>query len=172
MRMTSKHSVTLSNYHSKRLKDYALRMKLPLSRLIALAVDNELSKNEPFKGISFELFKDVQEYAYAKEAQRISDYMDKIGHAVTIDFLYSHRHDLPLETLEEVIGGFSELMRAGLLVESKPAFVKPIKGGHKYYKLYDEKDEEKEAREYARYLRLAKKFEKNKETKIHNGGDE
>lgn len=167
----NKHTVTLSDHHTKRLKDYAIRLKLPLSRMIALAVDNELAKQKPFDGIDFTLLKDIQEYAYAKEAQRISDYMDKVLHAVTVDYLYSHRHDMGLKTLEEVVGGFSELMRAGLLVEFKPSFAKPIKGGNKYYKLYSEKDEEKEAKDYARYLRLAKKFEKNKETKIA-GGDE
>lgn len=171
MSRKNKMSVTLSDYHTSRLKTYSQRLKLPLARLIAMAVDNELAKSEPYKGISFELYKDVKEYAYAKEAQRISDYMDKLGHAVTVDFLYSHRHDIGLKTLEEVIGGFSELMRASLLVEVKPSFVKTIKGGNKYYKLYDESVEEKEAKEYARYLRLAKKFEKNKETKI-SGGDE
>lgn len=152
--ITRKYHTTVGEYHSKKLEEYAKKLKLPMSRLIALAIDNELSRKEPFKGLDMTLYKDVEEYAYSGQAQRIVDYMSKTKLPMTIDFLYSVRRDMGLTTLEDVVGGFSELMRAQLLVEVSPAFIKVPKGGNKYYKLWDGKDEEKAAKEYAKYIRL------------------
>jgi len=165
-KLTTKFSVTLGMYHSKKIEEYAKKLKLPLTRIIAMAIDNEFSKAHPFKGIDFTLYKDIQEDTYSEQAQKIVNYMSMIKSAVTIDFLYSMRHDIGLQHLEDVVGGFSELMRAGLLTEHLPSYIKPIKGGNKYYKLYDGKDEEREAKEYRKYIKLKKKFSKNEENDI------
>jgi hypothetical protein len=98
--------------------------KIPITRLIAYAIDQELSKEKPFEGFKYTLpVGETVEYAYAEEASKILAYM-KDTKGLGIDQIISLRHDIGVPDVESLLFGLRECVEKEFLEEFLPA-VKP-----------------------------------------------
>jgi hypothetical protein len=89
---------------------------LPMSRLVAVAVDNELDAPAPF---TYNIDLPTNEYielAYIDEAQKIIRYIQsKFPKGVGLDLLCLCRRDLGVPDKERFLFGFRELLRQGMV---------------------------------------------------------
>jgi hypothetical protein len=95
---------------------------LPISRLINVAVDNELDAPEPFF-YQTELPDPApayHEYQYAEEAQSILEYLSKIPKGTGLDLLMLARRDMGITDKEKFLLGFRELKMKNLVEAIEP----------------------------------------------------
>ena len=76
------------------LKDLAATRKLPVSRLVAIAVDNELDVEPSFNYPVKLPDTNYREYAYAKEAGALMDWLSRFPHGVSLDTIMLCRRDI------------------------------------------------------------------------------
>ena len=115
------------------LKAESDRTSLPLSRLVAYAVDNELDANEPFRYDTALLDKPYAPDSYQNEAGKIYKFLEKIEKsAVGIgrDLLMLARRDIGIMSKDEFLLGLRELYECEVIEEVKPS--------NKTFKKYDE----------------------------------
>lgn len=165
----SKAMKNLSTYigetQYQRLKSLSAKHNMTMSRLLAIALMNV---DDSVFDIDFTLPKDVVEYAYSDEAYKILNYMSKYR-PMTLDMLYVVMEDIGINTLEQLLGGFSELVRAKMLIKFNPKFKSKGDTKQQYWAVSEmvmEQKLKKEAQDFGRYERLKRKFEKKEETKI------
>lgn len=160
----------IGKVHADKLSKFSKMYNLPVSRLIAIAIDNEIFDNDkPFK-IDLSLPEDFQEYAFAEQAYQILVFLrtQKVG--MSIDMLYVLRHDIGIADRETFLGAFKECLDKGMI---EPVIApKSIKYGNleRETTLYqatkikiagkDKEDLKKDAR-YEKYLKLKKEFDDN-----------
>ena len=151
----------ISMSHHKSLESFAKMYKLPISRLIAIAIERELERDTPFK-VDFTLPTDFIDGAYADEAGKILKFMRRLRSGVTLDFLYVLRHDMDITDGRAFLAGFSECVKAKKLEKSDaPESSKYLKGSI-MWKIVDKKVKkqiDKEIVEYNQFLKLKKKYE-------------
>lgn len=160
-------STALSNYHAEKLQYHSSDRGLPLSRLIAFAVDNELAKEKPFANFPRSIpDEEHEEYAYADQAGKILQFLKGTG-GLSLDMLIVLRHDIGVPDISDFLAAFKECIdkkfveaytphRAGRYFETKNNYV--------YYRLKGkaplaERRKRREASEYAKHLKLKAKYE-------------
>lgn len=89
---------------------------VPISRLCAIAIDNELDVEEPFH-YPTELPEEYQEYAHADEAGKIMRYLQRFPLGTGRDTLMLCRRDIGIKTREGVMAGLRELLETGVVEE-------------------------------------------------------
>jgi hypothetical protein len=160
-------SVILCNALARKLDYLSRERKIPKSRLIALAVDNEFLKEKPF---DFELDsiedEEFVDYAYVTEAGRIIDYLKgNAGHG--LDILMLARHDMGIPDRKTFLLAFRECWVKGFLEMFKPVKNRFSKAEYNedyvMYRLKGEGTKEKmklrrKASDYEKFQRLKKKF--------------
>ncbi|MFM6929023.1 MAG: hypothetical protein ACKOX6_11200 [Bdellovibrio sp.] len=119
------NNAILPNDVTKLLKQISMERNLPVSKLIAYAVDNELDCSTPFNyKIEFPNI-EYTEYQYAEEAGKILKYLmahfQKVG--TGLDMLMLCRRDIGIESKERFLMGFKTLMDKELLEEFYPTKV-------------------------------------------------
>lgn len=157
----------VSKVHMDKLKKYSEDLQLPISRLIGMAIDDELfEKKYPFNW-EFDLddSEEYIEYAYADEAGRIVNFLKGLPNGLSKDQLMIVRHDMNIPDKKTFMLAFRELLEKEQ-IESyvAPKSVKyPTKWDTILYRVVSNSPKlnaktRKEIKEYATLQRLKKKF--------------
>jgi post-segregation antitoxin (ccd killing protein) len=98
----------ISKYQHKRLEEEARKKGLPLSRLVAIAIDRELERPDAFK---FDMNLPTIEYVedgfeYADEAGKILHYLRTQKEGLSLDLLLILRHDIGVPDREIFLAAF------------------------------------------------------------------
>lgn len=102
------------------LKERSHKTGIPVSRLIAFAVDNELDAPNPFCYLT-ELPDNIYiEGAYMDQAQKILRFLQKFPIGVGRDMLMLCRRDMGVGNKQNFLLGLRELYETNMIVDSKP----------------------------------------------------
>lgn len=159
----------ISHALAKQLQYYSKRHELPMSRLVAIALDNEIYDNEeniPFKW-DYTLPKgEYAEYAFAEEAGRILTFMKNDEKGMSLDFLLTLRHDIGIKDKKVFLAAFNECLEKEMIeVFDMPETVKRVKfSSSVVYRLKSNnpkvtKKIRKKLSDRDKYERLKKRFE-------------
>jgi hypothetical protein len=162
-----KFGTYVSDYHCNKLNFHTFDKKLPIARLIAWAIDQELQKEKPFD-IPLQFPEErYEEYAYADQAGKILQYMTD-HEAMGIDQFIIGRFDIGISDIDELLLGLRECVEKGFLEAYKPKaniYAKSeFPDDYYYYRLKDRnykanKRVRREASQFQKFQRLKKKFE-------------
>lgn len=156
------------HFHSK-LQYFSELHALPMSRLIAYAIDQELSKEIPFERLSVKLpTEDVTEFAYADQAGKLISYLRHRHQGLTIDQIIHLRHDIGVTDIDALMFALKDSIERGFVVEYTPEkrFERvraPMTLVHYRLKIQTPKVKKKGRKrvaDFERYQRLKKRFEK------------
>ncbi len=98
-------------------------MNLPVSRLICMAVDNELDQDPAFHYPTPMPTAEYVEGAYAEEAGLIMRYLEKIqevSQGTGVDMLMLARRDIGIASRDVFMRAFRELLEVQIIEEFKP----------------------------------------------------
>lgn len=124
--------VPLSLYNI--LKSYSMAKEMPMRRLIAYAIDNEVTERDteafdypcPWPESVF------VDGAYVEEASRILRYLDNFG-AKSVDQLVMARREIGVPDKEKMMLGIRELLTKKSLVEKVRPKFKPMEYPRDYF---------------------------------------
>ena len=162
----------ISFKHYDRVLKFCRMYDLPLSRLVAIAIENELERDAPFK-INLKLPEgQYVENSFADQAGKIYKFMKTLRTGIELDFAYVLRHDIGIPDKDEFLAGFNECLQQGMIEKFEaPRSVKYIHNQGIAY-LYRAKINAPEVRKkilkkaktkeqkFAEYQKLKKEFEK------------
>lgn len=163
----------VSKHHKQQIMEYVYKNKIPVTRLLAYAIDQELSKDKPFDNFRYELPSDEMiEYSYIEEATKILRYMKDIsGEGLGVDQIIELRHDIGVTDIDALLYGLRECVEKKFLEDYIPK-VNPFQKteypkGYKFYRITGtgpiaKRKISKEVRDIKRYERLKRKYEKIK----------
>lgn len=107
-------------------------LQLPVSRLLAIALEHELERERPFDYLLTPPLEEYVEFAHADSAGRILNYINKnFPNGIGLDSLMLLRLDMGIDSKEEFMLGFRELTEKKM-VES----FFPLKAKYRYHKSY------------------------------------
>lgn len=157
-------NVTTSRHAETVIKAIAVERKLTYSRVIAIAIDNELGKDKPFEfDLTLPEEDTCEDLIYADEGGKLLDYMAKIRGA-GLDTLILLRHDIGIPDKDTFLATFKECLGNDMIESSLPPLKKGLiqhAEGYLYYHLKGHKSgrSNKMAKNrYKEYLRLHKEF--------------
>lgn len=105
----------------KILKDYSEQRRLPATRLVAYAIDNELDCNPSFNYPTIAPAMPYVPNAYAEEAGLILDFLKKhFKNGMGLDLLTLLRRDIGVPNKNTFLLGIRELQEAKLIEEVEP----------------------------------------------------
>ena len=105
---------------AEKLKEMSMAQDLPVSRLIAYAIDNELDCEKPFT-YDYKLPNiPYVENAYSDEALKVYDYMKKFPSGIGLDTLLMSRRDAGLDDKGAFLLGYRELLMSKMVEEFYP----------------------------------------------------
>jgi hypothetical protein len=126
------------------IKSKSAELQLPASRLMCIALDNELDTPNPFYYPSEFPDKPFVQYAYAEEAGRIVDYLKKFPSGTGRDTLLLARRDMGIANRSTLLLALRELMETGIVEEFKPRVTKFQHGpDYRYLRLTEMKKPQK-----------------------------
>lgn len=103
----------------KILKEKSDEMKLPISRICAIAIDNELDSPAPFTYPCVLPKSDYIPQAYIGEAGKISRFLLKFPYGIGRDGLMLLRRDIGIPNREQLMLGYRELLEIDYIEEIK-----------------------------------------------------
>lgn len=136
--MTLPLKLYLPDETKKILKLKSEESGLPISRLIAIAIDNELDSPSPFTYLCSWPINEYIEYAYVEEAQKIYQYLLKFPSGIGRDLLMLHRRDIGVTNRNDLMLALRELLEKDMIEEipvPKNAKFKKYKKDYKYIRL-------------------------------------
>ena len=161
-----KRIVMVSEYVNKLLDELQERKMTSANQLIAIAIDNELEREDPFD-YDLELPKQPKgDFPYVEQANKILQYMRERS-GMSKEMMCLLRHDMGVPSKPIFLLAFEELAIKGFLVPYKPGKSTWTKSFRSPYQLYfkvagtgrDTKVKlSKEARDFQRLQQLKKKF--------------
>lgn len=101
------------------LREASYEMRLPLTRLVAIAFDNELDSPKPFT-YRCDMPETYREYLYAGEASRILDFLNRAPNGADLQHLMLCRRDIGIDDRLTLMGAIQELLEKGLIKFYKP----------------------------------------------------
>lgn len=119
MYVTERVSTYISKHHKEELTRRAFETKIPISRLIAIALDNELSRPDAFEFDSELPTDEFMEYSYADQAAKLVRYLKDVE-GLGADQLLLVRHDVGIPDKDEFLFALRECLNAGIVEEFKP----------------------------------------------------
>ncbi len=153
--------------HMEKLKEYSDNLQLSISRLIGMAIDDQLfEKKDPFNW-EFDLDDNEEyiEYAYADEAGRIINFLKGLPNGLSKDQLMIVRHDMRIPDKKTFMLAFREcLEKRQIEPYTAPKSVKyPTKWETTLYRVVgtspsDNRKKRNKIDDYALLQRLKKKF--------------
>lgn len=102
------------------LKGVSEEREIPVSRLAAIAIDNELDQNPSFNYPCEYPTEKAQEFAYADQAGEVMKYLENFPGGTSIDTLMLCRRDMGIESRAVLMNAVQELLDAGLIEQFKP----------------------------------------------------
>lgn len=148
-----------------RVRKISKARQIPMSRLLAIAIDKELEQDHPF-GYDLTLPEtgDYPNYTFADESAKIKKYVDRLTTGLGLDYLTLLRKDIGIEDKETFLAAFKECLDNNVF-----SAVKPKKNDKKLqaddYLIYRSKkhkskrQEKNQENDLETYLKLKKKFE-------------
>lgn len=124
-----RYSGLISKHHANELDRISSKTKIPISRLIAIAVDNEFSKEKPFAFDVTLPTEEVEEYAYIDQAGMILNFLKKLKHGLPLELLVLLRHDIGIADKETFMNAWKDLVTKGFVesfTKTKKRFNKGI----------------------------------------------
>lgn len=106
-----------------RLRDQSRLQGLPMSRLVAIALDNELDQEKPFY-YNTELPEHAEDYAYATEAERMLTYICRYPHGIGRDHLCLARYEFGVKDRSVVLAALAGLLATDMVEEVEPTRTK------------------------------------------------
>ncbi len=122
----------------KVLTERAEEMGLPVGRLIAIAVDNELDAPVPFNYPCQLPITTYIEHAYVEEAQKIVNYLNTMPNGMGREMLMLARRDIGIPNRDTLMAAYRELLQCGVIEEVNPPARVKFKGypaGYKYTRM-------------------------------------
>jgi hypothetical protein len=113
--LLTKYSAMLSKYHGEKLNAHSLKTNIPLSRLICIAIDNELGREKPFEFDTTLPNEEIEDHAYADEGGRILKFLKMVQAGLSLDVLVLLRHDMGIPDKHIFLLTFGDLLRLGLV---------------------------------------------------------
>jgi len=110
----------LPKHTVKMLEEISDDRRVPVSRLIAIAVDNELDCVPPFNYPITKPASEYVEFAYADEASKLLEFIERCPQGVGVDTLLLVRRDLGIENREITMLAYRELLEQGLVEVFRP----------------------------------------------------
>lgn len=143
------------------LEFHSKAKNVPISRLIAIALEHEMNKDRPFEFQTDLPDTEYVEYAFAEEAGKIMQYMKRLNGGTSLPLLVLCRADIGIEDKETFLLAFRECVEKKMVEQYVPKKVT----SEKYYRVVESSPKERKKRvkrgkEYKDYLKLKKKFEK------------
>lgn len=160
-----KHLVTmgvaLSEWHRTKIKEYALKNNLSVSRVIAFAVDNELQKDNPFEFNTELPTQEYTEYTFADEAGKILNFIKTLRNgSAGLDILLLLRYTIGVPDKDIFLAAFKDCLDRGMIESFMPAKIRYE--NYLYYRLAGQpttRSRRMREKSYKEYQRLKKKFE-------------
>lgn len=149
------------------LKVHSRRTGIPVPRLVAIALDNEISSGLEAFTYPIEC-PDIEfiESAYLKEAGKLLQIIQKYPKGVGREMLMLYRHSLGLDK-DQIMLAVRELLMAGLIKDVNPTWFKPGMQQEDYTVLrcvtVEEKENEGLTPQERRVQRLEKALERERE---------
>lgn len=109
---------TVSADYIEILKKIAEQKGVPMSRLIAYAIDNELDAAEPFDYTCPRPTVQFVEYAYRDEAHKLYNFLCKFPEGASIDFINLSRRQIGIPNRQVVMLALRELLKTKLVFET------------------------------------------------------
>lgn len=111
------HTTYLQRWHVKQLEEYAKKRGVMLSRLISLAIENELKRDNPFEySCKLPDKTGALPHTYADEVGKICKYMRRVGSTMDLDVWHMCRHEIGVPDSETFLLAFREAIDDGLIV--------------------------------------------------------
>lgn len=131
-----------------RVKDQCLNHGLSLSRLIAIAIDNELDTKVPFTYETDFIPELYQEYMYVQEASTLLDFICKFPSGLGRDLILLCRRDLAMDK-DTILRALRELMEKGMVEEIIPTNTRVMhRGDYRVIRAMDIQLKERKVRKY------------------------
>lgn len=111
----------------ERLQTISVEMGTSMSKLIAMAIDNELMKDKPFGDYDLTIPTDeFIEFAYADEAGKLLNYLKTSMYGVDLRQMMLLRHDMGIPERKTLLYALRECIEKGLIAlerKKKKAFL-------------------------------------------------
>lgn len=102
------------------LKVKADQLQLPVSRLLSIAVDNELDSETPFNYPLTMPETEYVEFAYNDEASKLMKFIERFKSGIGLDSLMLARRDIGISKRSLFMLAYRELKEVGLIEEYHP----------------------------------------------------
>lgn len=153
--------------HSKKLLDnYSIKKGVPFTRLIGIAIANELEKDKPFEYDVSPPEGEYIELAFVEEASKIMNYMSRSS-GMSLELMCMVRHDMGLPDKKLFMLAFRECLLRGLIESYTPKKSRLSKfeysDDYVFYRTKGastkkQKEVRKKASEYETFQKLKRKF--------------
>lgn len=156
----------ISKTRREELERYIHKHKLPLSSLVAIAIEHELERDRPF---SYDTSQPPGEYKaglYLEEAIKIAAYLTQTS-GMSLTMLTLNRHDIGIPDREKFMFGFIECLLSGKIESYNPkqSLLSKFKydDDYMFYRIAGSgrkaaKKVSRQARDYEKYQQLKRKF--------------
>lgn len=102
------------------LKAKSIELNQPISKLIAMALDNELEAPQPFNyPVDLPTSTFVQD-AYTDESGRIFSFLEKVNYGMSLDHLLLLRRNMGIMNKSVFLLGFRELLQTNMIEDFYP----------------------------------------------------
>lgn len=109
----------------KLLTEMSDTLRVPVSRLILYAIDNELDQTKPFNyPLDWGSLPPFQEYQYAKEAANLLEFLSRLTYGLGVDHIIVMRRQYGIEDRQVAMMAYRELKMSGMIEEYWPKSAK------------------------------------------------
>ena len=118
--MSKRIATYISDYHYTKLEELKKDRVTSISRLLAIAIDNELEEEDPFLfDYTLPEFDVNNDMAYIDEAGKILNFLNLTGKSYGLDVLLMLRFDIGIPSKILFLGGFNEALIKGFITVDK-----------------------------------------------------
>lgn len=102
------------------LRETSEETNIPMSRLICIAIDNELDTMKPFNYPTV-VPDEYQEFMYAKEARLLLNFLHRCPKGLGLDSIVLARRDVGVDSREDLLAAVKELLEQGHIKWVRPS---------------------------------------------------
>jgi hypothetical protein len=116
-RLLKRYSTLIAKYHEDKLLEISKRRNIPISRLICIAIDNEMMREKPFDFNTDFPTEEYAEYTFVEEASIIIRFLQKMRGGMSIENLLLLRHDIGISDRHTFLAAIKEAMAKDFIEE-------------------------------------------------------